>query len=180
MIGFADALILLGNSYQSDRAVQAADNIMSHVQALLPQTHPPAWRKKRKFSRLCAQACSVTGGAQTAKCCIDNHRPTGTISLIAGVSSSIEPVCLPSQAPGHGYGKRDASIYQKYLKEGATCRKSFSVRLAGSAGVAPQNQEAFQAHTDSARIQNRQFSERCHCGKMSGPYYWRPGQGQRE
>ncbi|MEZ4567433.1 MAG: hypothetical protein R2860_10900 [Desulfobacterales bacterium] len=79
--------------------------------------------------------------------------PTGTISLIAGVSSGIEPVFAFRLKRRVMDTEREEMhpIYQKYLKEGRDVPEAI---FQSAWQVAPvwhlRIQEAFQAHTDSA------------------------------
>ena len=91
IMGFADLLIALNTSYDSDEAVETAASLMAFVQAKAHQashslaTHRglfPAYRgsrlQKEKERRRNATVTTVA--------------PTGTISLIAGCSPGIEPI----------------------------------------------------------------------------------------
>lgn len=91
IMGFADLLIALNTSYDSDEAVETAASLMAFVQAKAHQashslaTHRglfPAYRGSRlQKERERRRNATVTTVA-----------PTGTISLIAGCSPGIEPI----------------------------------------------------------------------------------------
>jgi ribonucleoside-diphosphate reductase alpha chain len=91
VMGFAHLLILLGVSYDSDEAVALADRLMRFIaQAALDASRAlaesrgvfPNW----KGSVYEAQSIRVRNATRTA------IAPTGTISIIAGTSASIEPL----------------------------------------------------------------------------------------
>jgi ribonucleoside-diphosphate reductase alpha chain len=91
VMGFAEMLIRLGISYDSDEAVQLAEQVMRAIadeafttsQALAEERGVfPCW----KGSAYEAQGVRVRHATRTA------IAPTGTLSLIAGTSASIEPL----------------------------------------------------------------------------------------
>lgn len=92
VMGFADALTLLGVSYASAEGLQWAHRFMSVVSeeskrasaALAEQRGPfPAFKGSRVAARLSHPVRNAT---------TNTIAPTGTISIIAGCSSSIEPL----------------------------------------------------------------------------------------
>jgi len=91
VMGFAEMLILLGVSYDSSEAVQLAEQLMRFVSKVAWESSKelaqergvfPNWSKSVfKKKKLKVRNATVTSIA-----------PTGTISLIAGTSSGIEPL----------------------------------------------------------------------------------------
>ena len=92
VMGFADMLIELGIAYDSDEALDQAEKIMSFIQK---ESHLASEALGRKRGNFPNHAHSIY-----PKSTIDFRRnattttiaPTGTISLIAGTSSGIEPL----------------------------------------------------------------------------------------
>ncbi|MEW5803766.1 MAG: adenosylcobalamin-dependent ribonucleoside-diphosphate reductase, partial [bacterium] len=93
VMGFADLLLQLGIPYDSDAAVQMAEKIMKHIQEA-------AWDHSRQLARergafphfpLSIYA-RRQGGEPVRNATTTTVAPTGTISIIAGCSSGIEPV----------------------------------------------------------------------------------------
>jgi ribonucleoside-diphosphate reductase alpha chain len=91
VMGFADLLIELRIPYDSRAAVAMADRVMSFVQA----------EGKRESSRLATSRGSFPNFPQSTLACswsrmrnatVTSIAPTGSISLIAGCSQSIEPI----------------------------------------------------------------------------------------
>jgi ribonucleoside-diphosphate reductase alpha chain len=90
VMGFADLLVELGVAYDAPEAVQVADRVMGRIwdraaraSALLAENRGvfPAWED----SRLAA------GGSRLRNATLTSIAPTGTLSILAGCASGIEP-----------------------------------------------------------------------------------------
>jgi ribonucleoside-diphosphate reductase alpha chain len=111
VMGFADTLLLLGIKYDSEEALIFADKLMEYItyysrlesSELAKELDPfPAFEKLKPFKRIDSLWDVETldwnmldiqirdYGLRNA--CITTIAPTGSISLIAGVSSAIEPI----------------------------------------------------------------------------------------
>ncbi len=88
VMGFHDLLVDLQVPYDSDKAVEVADDVMSFI-------HEAAWEASRQLADErgpfpnWSKSTHVT---QTRNATTTSIAPTGTISMIAGCSASIEPL----------------------------------------------------------------------------------------
>jgi ribonucleoside-diphosphate reductase alpha chain len=92
IMGFADALILLSIPYQSKQAIKLAEDIMSHIQAAAEEASAKLAEKRGNFPSFDHSIYPTAGIKKRRNATLTTVAPTGTISLIAGTSSGIEPV----------------------------------------------------------------------------------------
>jgi ribonucleoside-diphosphate reductase alpha chain len=91
VMGFAELLILLGIPYASDQAVAVADELMRHIAGeALTASHQLA--HERGVFPSWEQSIYAREGLQLRNATRTSIAPTGTLSLIAGTSASIEPL----------------------------------------------------------------------------------------
>jgi len=119
VMGFAELLIRLGISYESDAAVQTADRLMRAIAE-------EARTASQKLAEERGAFLNWKGSVHEAH----NHKvrnatftaiaPTGTISIIAGTSASIEPLFALAYRRTHTLGGRKLyeinSLLQEYLR----------------------------------------------------------------
>nr|MDO8117661.1 adenosylcobalamin-dependent ribonucleoside-diphosphate reductase [Candidatus Sigynarchaeota archaeon] len=90
IMGFADMLIMLGIQYTSKQALEVAENVMKFIDDEARKVSIELGQEKGSFPNFTRSIYkhepAMRNATRTA------IAPTGTISLIAGVSSGIEPV----------------------------------------------------------------------------------------
>lgn len=176
VMGFADLLLLLGIPYNSAAAVAAAEEIMGFVDKTAKEASVRLAEEKGTFplfpgSRWDKEGLSLRNATVTT------IAPTGTISMIAGCSSGIEPLfgiayykhCLDDDdlVEVHPYFERVAkergfysrSLMEQVVESGSIARLEeipADVRnlFVTTRDIDPQwhikIQAAFQRHTDNA------------------------------
>ncbi|MBP8829583.1 MAG: adenosylcobalamin-dependent ribonucleoside-diphosphate reductase [Desulfobacter sp.] len=153
VMGFADMLILLNIPYQSDRAVAVAGRIMSRIQRSAEAESASLALVRGNFPCFDHSIFPKRGLRLRRNATLTTVAPTGSISLIAGVSSGIEPVfAFRGRRRINGILYDDIHpIYARYQKD----QKPIPKEVFQSAwDVAPEwhlkVQAAFQRHTDNA------------------------------
>ena len=153
VMGFADALILLEVPYQSNRAIKLAENVMSHIQTAAQEASANLAEKRGNFPSFDHSIYPAAGIKKRRNATLTTVAPTGTISLIAGTSSGIEPVFAfeVQRRVVDGIYKEIHPIYARYQQE----KKTIPDTIFQTAwDVEPlwhlKIQAAFQKFTDNA------------------------------
>ncbi len=90
VMGFADALLALGIPYNSDEGVAFAERVMSFIQ-ITGHNASRALAKSRGAFPLFNES-TLKDGEPIRNATVTTIAPTGTLSIIAGCSSGVEPV----------------------------------------------------------------------------------------
>ncbi|MGV8175024.1 MAG: adenosylcobalamin-dependent ribonucleoside-diphosphate reductase [Methanothrix sp.] len=90
VMGFAEMLILLNISYRSPEAVRMAEEIMKFISGEARRASALLGEERGSFPLL--EESSLKGWAAMRNATLTTIAPTGTISIIAGTSSGIEPL----------------------------------------------------------------------------------------
>lgn len=195
-MGWADALIQMSVRYDSDEAVRLGETVMRNVREAVHQASRelaetrgcfPAWEQ----SVYASQSIKMRNSAPTT------IAPTGTISIIAGVSSGIEPLFALAytrnvmdntrlteinplfrlQAEREGFDTddlmqsvREAGCIRNQAQAAAHIRDIYRT----SHQIAPYHhvamQAAFQRHTDNAVSETINFSEEADIAQIADAY----------
>jgi ribonucleoside-diphosphate reductase alpha chain len=92
IMGFADLLLALRIPYGSDESVAVADRVMGLVQAAAVEASRRLAEERGPFPNFPISRYAARGGPPRRNATVTTVAPTGSISIIAGCSSGIEPL----------------------------------------------------------------------------------------
>ncbi len=92
VMGFADLLVRLQVPYDAPEALAVADEVMAFVQREAHAASEGLARERGPFPGFATSALARAGAAPRRNATVTTIAPTGTLSLIAGCSSGIEPL----------------------------------------------------------------------------------------
>lgn len=153
VMGFADLLILLNIPYESQAALSLAGDLMKFISERAVIKSRELAKKRGAFPAFSKSIYAYKNEPERRNATVTTIAPTGTISIIAGVSSGIEPVFsffLKRNILDREF-EEIHPIYEKYLKEGKKIDKKIFVTAYE---ISPlwhlKIQEAFQRFTENA------------------------------
>jgi len=92
VMGFADLLIRLGIPYTDPDALALAERLMAFVQERAVETSRALARERGPFPAFAESVFAARGEPARRNATVTTIAPTGTISIIAGTTSGIEPL----------------------------------------------------------------------------------------
>jgi len=92
VMGFADLLVMMGVEYDSPDAERVAGEIMSVIQDVAAEESERLAEARGAFPNFGRSTYAANGEAPRRNATVTTIAPTGSISIIAGASSGIEPL----------------------------------------------------------------------------------------
>ncbi|MCH8236174.1 MAG: adenosylcobalamin-dependent ribonucleoside-diphosphate reductase, partial [Chloroflexi bacterium] len=92
VMGFADMLVELGVPYDSDEAIEIGRELMAFIRAESDRASIDLATQRGPFPAFAGSRYEKDGDPEIRNACRLTVAPTGTISMIAGCSSGIEPI----------------------------------------------------------------------------------------
>lgn len=175
IMGFSDMLMMLGISYDSDEAVNFADNLMDFINKKSKEASIELAKTRGAFPEF--KNSIYKDGKPIRNATTTTIAPTGTISIISGVSSGIEPLFAIAFVRNVMDNDKLVEIhpyFEKVIKERGIYSKELMMKIAECGTIAhipeiPEDlkkvfvtahdispewhikmQAAFQKHTDNA------------------------------
>ncbi len=155
VMGWADLLIRLGVSYDDQAALSLADELMRFVQAEAHAASEALAAERGPFPGFSTSALARAGARPRRNATVTTIAPTGTLSVIAGCSSGIEPLFAVAYVR-HALG--DVSLEEEHPElvqrlrslgaEGALPRVLANGRARGVPGVPDAIQRLFATAHD--------------------------------
>jgi ribonucleoside-diphosphate reductase alpha chain len=92
VMGFADMLIMLGIPYNSYEAIETAEKVMSFIREKAREMSAELAEQRGEFPNFDESIFNVPGQPKLRNASTTTVAPTGSIGIIAGCSSGIEPL----------------------------------------------------------------------------------------
>jgi len=92
IMGFADMLVMLGVSYDSEEALKVAEDVMTDIQRYATEASEELAKERGAFPVFEGSVFDIPDGPRVRNATRTTIAPTGTLSMIAGCSSGIEPL----------------------------------------------------------------------------------------
>lgn len=177
VMGWADMLLMLGVPYDSQEAVEVAENVMGFIQRKADEASIALAEERGEFPAWRGSMYEKHGGPVFRNSTRTTIAPTGTISIIAGCSSGCEPIFALSYVRTVMDGTRLVEVnpyFEEVARRGGFYSKELMEELAArgsvrgmpgvpewvqrvfvtSHDISPEwhvrMQAAFQGHTDNA------------------------------
>jgi len=138
LMGFADMLILLGIPYDSEKAIKLAEKIMAFIYKVSHETSQQLGKERGSFPNFKGSLWQKKGYRSMRNATTTTIAPTGTLSIIAGVSSGIEPLFAVSFVRNVLEGRHLLEsnwIFEKMSKEKGLYSANLMMKIAKNGSV---------------------------------------------
>jgi len=142
VMGFADMLMQLGVPYNSEEALGVAEDVMGFIQAEATRTSVELAAERGVFPAFKGSRYDVANGIRVRNATRTTIAPTGTLSILAGCSSGIEPLFALTYVRNILDGAQMVEV-NPYFEQVARARGFYSdelmKKLAGGAHLGDMN-----------------------------------------
>ncbi len=128
VMGFSDTLIRLGIPYDSKEALQLATDIMQFINEEATKASVELGKERGVFPAFKGRIYDISGSPKVRNASRTTIAPTGTLSMIAGCSSGIEPLFALSYTKNILDGARLVEV-NPYFEEAAQSGGFYSEEL---------------------------------------------------
>ncbi len=131
VMGWADMLIQMGLPYNSDRAIKLAEEVMGFIQREAKNTSAALAEKRGTFPNFAGSI--YDGKMKLRNATVTTIAPTGTLSIIAGCSSGVEPLFAVSFVRNVMEGTKLLEVnpyFEKVAKERGFWSRDLMERIA--------------------------------------------------
>lgn len=129
VMGLADMFIMLGIPYNSKKAFSIAEKVMKFIQAEAKKKSAELARKRGTFSNFEGSIYDRPGGLKLRNATCTTIAPTGTIGIIAGASSGIEPFFAVAYIRAHVLSNEEMIEINPLFEEIARAQGFYSESL---------------------------------------------------
>ncbi len=157
VMGFADALVMMGIPYNSEEAVETGERLARFISEKAKAASARLAVERGVFPNFKDSICDRRGGPKLRNATVLSIAPTGTISIIAGCSSGIEPLFalafirnvmegtrLLEANPAFERAARERGFYSRELMEAVAQKGS----LGGMQGIPDDIRRTFVTDWD--------------------------------
>ncbi len=129
VMGWADMLIRLGISYNSEKALKLAENLMSFISRVAWQKSEELAQERGVFPNFKDSVFDKKDGLKVRNATCTTIAPTGSISIVVGCSSGIEPLFAIAYTRKHILGDEELIEVNPLFKEIAKKERFYSKKL---------------------------------------------------
>jgi ribonucleoside-diphosphate reductase alpha chain len=133
VMGFADMLIQLGIPYNSEEAIAVAEKVMKFISEEARKASQELAKNRGSFPNFKGSIWEKAGYREMRNAALTAIAPTGTISIIAGCSSGIEPLFAVSFVRNVLEGKKLLEVnhaFESIAKEAGFYSAELMVKIA--------------------------------------------------
>jgi ribonucleoside-diphosphate reductase alpha chain len=139
VMGFADTLIMLGIPYNSNEAIEMAEKLMSFIWKKARKTSSDLAKSRGSFPNFEKSVFNVPGQEKLRNATTTTIAPTGSIGIIAGCSSGIEPLFAISYTRANVLNDEELvevnPLFENMAKERGFYSKELMMKIAKKGSV---------------------------------------------